>query len=316
MTSPPTASSTPSDEAQTGGAGLTAWENVSFTIAHWATALLLACLSLSGLYRFGRVLGTLEWLINYKKRRRFTATLERTVGHRPTGAQRRRASREFFMRARCDKLFYLIIDCIPHDPAKSLLTIGNRPMLDEALDRGHGAYVALSHHGAHHVIAMLLAIAGYKTAGVRDRREGAMRRYVQGRFDRRYPEFQRMRVLFSETYPRDIYRCFKDGYLLGSAMDVSRVRDPNQKTEEVTIFGEKRQFLSGPVHIAIRCQAPVLQGFIVPVEGFHYRLDIVGMLADPLEVRDDDAAVRQAMQTYDANVESYVRASPTLLSRL
>ncbi len=46
---------------------------------------------------------------------------------------------------------------------------------------------------------MLLALNGYKTAGVRDRNEGPLRRYVQGRFDRRHPEFQRMRVLFADS---------------------------------------------------------------------------------------------------------------------
>ena len=295
---------------------LSLWEYVSFTVVHAMAALLLTCLSLQGLYQFGRAFGTLEWLINFKRRRRFAASLERVLERRFTPQERRQAGREFFTRGRCDKLFYLVFDRIPRDKASALLTIGNQQLLDEAVGRGRGVYVALSHHGAHHVIAMLLALRGFRTAGVRDRHEGAMRRYVQGRFDRRYPEFQRMRVIYADSFPRDIYRCFEDGYLLGSAMDVDRVRNSNQKAEEVTIFSERRLFLSGPLRVAIRCQAPVLQAFIISEHGFRYRLEIAAMLVDPVKVVDEDAAVAQAMRTYAANVESHLRKTPSLLTRV
>lgn len=313
---PPTTTPVISQVRPADPATLTVWEYVSFTIAHAMIGGLLACVSLSGFYRFGRIFGTLEWLINHKRRGRFSAALQRVSGRVPMARERRRATRDFFVRTRCDKLFYLILDRIPRDKLMALLSISNQALLDESLARGRGVYLAFSHHGAHHVIAMLMALKGYKTAGVRDRREGAIRRYVQQRFDRVYPEFQRMRVLFADGYPRDIYRCFRDGCLLGSAMDVSRVRDPNQRTEQVTIFGEERLFLSGPLRIALRCRAPVLQAFIVPEGGFRYRLEIVEMLVDPEKVRDEAAAVARAMHTYAANVERYLRAFPSLISRV
>jgi lauroyl/myristoyl acyltransferase len=297
-------------------ANLSLWEYVSFTVVHAMAALLLTCLSLQGFYRFGQAFGTLEWLINFKRRRRFAANLERVLGRRPTPQEKRRAGREFIMRGRCDKLFYLVFDRIPRAEASALLTIGNQQLLDEAVARGRGVYGALSHHGAHHVIAMLLALRGFKTAGVRDRHEGALRRYVQDRFDRRYPEFQRMRVIYADSFPREIYRCFQDGYLLGSAMDVDRVRNPNQKAEEVAIFGEMRSFLSGPLRVAIRCKAPVLQAFIISEHGFRYRLEIAAMLVDPEKIVDEGEAVAQAMRTYAANVESNVRETPSLLTRI
>jgi lauroyl/myristoyl acyltransferase len=277
---------------------------------------MLACLSLSGFYLVGRLFGTLEWLINFKRRRRFAAALERVLGRKPRARERRRLTREFFMRTRCDKLFYLVIDRIPPQKATTLLSIGNQAMLDDAVARGNGVYFALAHQGAHHILAMLLAVKGYKTAGVRERGEGGIRRFVQARFDRCYPEFQRMRVLFADAYPRDIYRCLKDGYLLGSALDVSRVRAPSQKTAEVTILGTKRAFLSGPLKIAIRCRAPVLQAFIVPQKAFRYRFEIVDMLIDPETIEDEDAAITRAMHAYAANVEKYLGASPSLLTKI
>lgn len=292
------------------------WEYATFTMAHAVSSALLLVLTLPGLHWFGRLLGTVEWLINYKRRRRFAAALRQVLGREASGAERRRWTREYFVRSRCDKLFYLIFDRIPRAKAMSLLSIGNQELLDQALTRGRGVYMAMSHHGALHEVSMLMALRGYKTAGVRDRREGAIRRFIQERFDWRYPEFTRMRVLYADSFPREIYRCLSDGFVLGSAMDVSRVRQPNQKTEEITIFGETRPFPSGPLRIAHRCRAPVLQAFVLPENGFRYRLEIVEMLIDPDVSTEEDAAVAEAMRAYASNVERYVRASPSLLTRV
>ncbi|UCE59088.1 MAG: hypothetical protein JSU63_16790 [Phycisphaerales bacterium] len=316
MTRTSAAMDSPAEAPQGGESRISLWKRASFECTHAAVSILLYGLSLKGLYRFGQLFGTVEWLINYKRRRRFHAALTRVCSDKPTGAQRRRETREFFRRNRCDRLFYLILDQIPRAKAETLFSISNEALLDQAVQRGRGVYVALSHHGPHHVAAMLMSLRGHKVAGVRDRREGGIRRYVQARFDRLYPEFGRMRVLFSDSYPRDIYRCFREGFVLGSAMDVSRLRRSNQKAEEVTIFGEKRHFLSGPLRVAVRCGAPVLQAFITPGDAFTYRLEIVESLIDPDTVDDEDAAVARAMQTYAANVERNLRAAPALMTRL
>lgn len=295
---------------------LSRWETFTFAAAHSGVSLLYRVLSLRGLYRFGQWFGTVEWLINYKRRRRFAASLREVLGREPSAGERRRATLDFFRRSRCDKLFYLIFDRIPRDVALDLLSIGNQQRLDEAVTRGRGVYIALSHHGPHHVAAMLMALRGYKVAGVRDRREGGLRRYIQDRCDRLHPEFRRMRVIFADGYPRDIYRCFSEGYLVGSAMDVSRVRHPNQKIEEVTMFGEPRSFLTGPLRVAIRCRAPVLQAFIIPQADFRYRLEITASLVDPDVEAGEAETYAQAVRSYAENVEAHVRRSPALLTRL
>jgi predicted LPLAT superfamily acyltransferase len=220
------------------------------------------------------------------------------------------------MRARCDKLFYLIFDCIPRERALRLFSIGNKDVLDRAVAEGRGVHVAVSHHGSIHIAGLLMALTGYRVAGVRDRHESAIRRYVQRRLDLKYPEFQRARVLYADSYPREIFRCYQENYILASAMDVSRVRLPNQKTEMVTIFGEERPFLSGPLHIAYRCRAPILQGFIVPGHNFCYRFDFVGELAPLDPGGDEQRVVRDAVQAYAANVERYLRETPSLCARV
>lgn len=292
------------------------WKSFSFRAAHAAASALLWIVGVGGLYRIGQAIGIAEWCINYKRRRRYVAALAKVLDHSPTAQERRWHCLEYFVRTRCDKLFYLVFDRVPRERALALLTIGNRELLDRALARGHGAYVALSHHGPHHVTGMLVALHGYKAAGVRDRNEGGLRRFVQSRFDQLYPEFGRTRFLFADSFPREIFRCLEEGYVLGSAIDVHRVRHPNQKTVTVRIFGEERDFVSGPMYIALRCKTPVLQGILHAEHGFRYRLELAEMLIDPETVTDEDAAVEQAMHRYAANVEHHIRSFPTLITRI
>jgi lauroyl/myristoyl acyltransferase len=299
-----------------GPAATTVWERLSFGIVHSLVSLLLAVIGLRGLYRLGRAFGTMEWLMNHRRRHRFARALGQVSEGGLDRSEVRAATREYFMCARCDKLFYLIFDRIDQTHARDLFSIRNEELLQQASSRGRGVYVALSHHGAHHIAGMLMTLRGYKVAGVRDRQEGGLRRFVQDRFDRRYPEFGRARILYSDSYPREIYRCFEEGFILGSAMDVSRVRHPNQKTEEVMVFGERRPFVSGPLRIALRCRAPALQAFILAHDHFHYELDIVGELLDPEHVTDEEESIRRALDVYARNVERYVRAYPRQLTRI
>jgi len=292
------------------------WEWTAFTAARTASVILLKALTLPGLYRFGRLFGTIEWLINHNRRRRFHEVLEKILGRRPTPSERRRFTRDHFAQSRCDKLFSLVFDGLSREAASRLLSIRRRDLLDDALLRGRGVYIALSHHGALHVIALLMALMGYKTAGVRDRNEGGLRRYLRRRLAEKHPEFRQMRVIYADSYPREIYRCLQEGHVLGSAMDVSRVRKPGQKTEEVEVFGRRHVFLSGPLRIALRCGTPVLQAFVIPEPGFRYRLDITGILADPGDGRDESEVVARAMNCYAAGVEKCLRETPSLATRV
>lgn len=295
---------------------LSAWERASFGLARLVASFLLVILSLRGLYAFGQAMGTLEWAINYKKRRRFAQALDRLLGRRSTFAERRRHGRAYFARLRCDKIFCLILDRLPRERAASLLTIENRPLLDGALQRGRGAYIALSHHGPHHVCAMLMALCGYKVAGVRDRNEGGLRRFLAERHARFFPDITPIRMLFADAFPRDIYRCFQDGYVLGSAMDVSKTRHPNQRVEAVEFLGETRNFVTGPLRVAHRCGATVFQGAISSEAGFRYKLVLESVLIDPENPAPEDAAVSHAARQYAVRAQAQMKELPSQITRV
>ena len=306
----------PSD--RNGHRGLSVWTCAKFVLVRgflWAWA---RCFSLKGLYLFGQFFGTCEWLINYKRRRRFRRHVERIFGQALDSADNpssRWACLQHFTRTRCDKLFYLIFDKLPREKILHRVKFHGRDVLDEALGRNKGAYICMSHVGSHHVSVLLMALMGYRVAGVRDRNEGALRRYVQQKDEERFPELRAIRMLYADSFPRDVYRCFRDGFVLGSALDVTRDRGPHLRTTTVTMFGQRREFLTGPIQIALRCGAPIVQGFVVSRKNFYFHLIIQGPLIDPDTAVDEPAMLNQVMQRYADNVADHLTRHPDHLSK-
>jgi KDO2-lipid IV(A) lauroyltransferase len=291
------------------------YDRMKFAIVRgflWGWARLF---SLKGLYLFGQFFGTVEYLINHKRRRRFREQLRMIYGDQFTPKLARRATRRHFTRIRCDKLFYLIFDRLPREKILKRVRFRGRAILDEQLKRGKGAYVTLSHNGSHHVAGLLMALLGYRVAGVRDRNEAPLRKYVQDKYAETFPEFRAIRVFYADSFPRDLYRSFEEGYILGSALDVQRDRGSHLKTLPVTIFGQQREFITGTMRIALRCGAPILQGFVVSRRNFYFRLIIMGPLVDPAASRDDAETLAAAMQAYATNIEHHVRKHPDHISR-
>jgi lauroyl/myristoyl acyltransferase len=274
--------------------------------------------SLRGLYLFGRFFGTLEYLINFKRRARYRRELHRAF---PEGLERKREKRiirSYFRRTRCDKLYYLIFDRLPRRKILRRIRFPGRETLDRALERDNGVCILLSHHGSHHVAAVLMALLGYKCAGVRDRNESALRRYMQDKYAETFPEFRAIRVLYADTFPRDIFRCFQENRVVGAALDVGRQRGQTLKSCPVRIFGETREFLTGTVQIALRCNATIAQGFVVSRPNFYFRLIVNPPLHVPDEndPRSHDELIPEIMQKYADGIEAHVREHPDHLSRV
>ncbi len=293
------------------------YTRAKFALVRWFLWAWTRAFSLKGLYVFGRWFGTAEYLINFKRRARYRRELRRVF---PEGLERARETaivREYFCRTRCDKLFYLIFDKLPRDKILRRIRFHGREELDRLLARGRGVYIMLSHHGSHHVAGLLMALLGYRCAGVRDRNEGALRQYMQEKYTETFPEFAAIRVLYADTFPREIYRCFRDNFVVGTALDVSRVRGLALKTCPVRIFGESREFLTGTLQIALRSSAAIAQGFVVSRPNFYFRL-VVNTLFVSEETGDLDTPERvsELMQSYADGIAAHVREHPDHLSRI
>ncbi|HOO17531.1 MAG TPA: hypothetical protein PLU99_10530, partial [Phycisphaerae bacterium] len=239
----------------------------------------------------------------------------------PEGISRSRGRaiiHRYFQRTRCDKLYYLIFDRLPRDKIMRRIKFQGREHVDAALARGNGLYTMLSHNGSHHIAGLLMALCGYRVAGIRDRNEGAIRMYVQERYAETFPEYAAIRVLYADSFPREIYRCFQENRVVGSALDVSRVRGLTLKTCPVNIFGEQREFLTGTLQIALRCRATVCQAFVVSRPNFYFRLIACPPLYVPGEGESEESPelIQRIMQQYADGIAAHVREHPDHLSRV
>lgn len=297
---------------------VSAYDRFKFGIVRCFLAAWVRLFSLKGLYLLGRWFGTLEYLINFKRRQRYQKELTQVYPEGIPEARARRIIRHYFLRTRCDKLYYLIFDRLPREKIMRRLRFHGRQYLDEMLAHGRGVYVMLSHHGSHHVAGLLMALLGYKCAGVRDRNEGALRVYVQEKYARTFPEYNAIRVLYADSFPRDIYRCFQENRVLGSALDVSRVRGLTLKTCPVQVMGETREYLIGTLQVALRCGAAVCQAFVVSRPNFYYQIVVKPPLYVPTEgeTRSDSDLVAPLMQKYADGIAAHVREHPDHISRV
>jgi len=272
--------------------------------------------SLSGLYLLGQFFGTIEYVVDYHRRRRVFAKLESLFKDEHPASWRRQAARRYFMRVRCDKMFYTIMDRIPRRKLMNRIKMHGREHLDAALAGKRGVYVALCHFGAHYVAGLLTALLGYRVSGVRDPKESHVRRYIQNKYRETFPEVAEMKVFHATSFPREIFRQFKENKLVASLLDVDRSRGDNTRTFPVRFFGETREFLIGPLQIAIRCGAPVVQGFIESRKNFYYGLIVMPPLLEPGKIADDDEAVAETMQRYADGVERFARQHPDHLRNI
>lgn len=295
------------------GLRLSLWERISLESARFFLYALARILSLGGLYHLGRMFATLEWLIDFKRRRRVNLQMERVLGKDSPKRRRRHATWQHFVRVRNDKMIYLILDLLPRRKVAERFTIINKHLLDESLARGNGMYMAMSHLGSHHLVITFLADQGYKVAGVRDPKSGAVHRFIQGKYER--SKRHRVEYFYTDSFPRNIYRRFRDNFVVGSALDVNRMRRSYLKTVEVEVFGEKRAFLTGPLQIALRCGAPVVQAFVISRKNFRYVLEFRGPLIDPAETQESPELLAKAAQTYATNIEQFARRHPCHISR-
>lgn len=281
--------------------------------------LWMRCFSLKGLHMLGRFFGTCEYLCDYNRRRRVHKKLIEIFKEKATPAWRRVVTRHYFMRIRCDKMFYTIMDRIPRDKLLNRIKFVRREHIDDALAQGNGLYIALCHFGSHHVAGLVMALLGYKLIGVRDPKESPVRRYIAQKYRETFPEVAAMKYFYSDTFPRELFRSFKDNYIVASLLDVAQRRGEQHKMHPVTIFGETREFLTGPLKIALRSKAPILQGFVVSRRDFYYRLVISDTLWDPETVElvaDEETVVSECLQRYANNVETHAREHPDHLMKI
>ena len=292
------------------------YDRAKFALVRGMLTAVMRLVGLGGLYRLCCIFGACEWLLLVSVRRRVKAKLRQMLGDHLSEKQIAAAAYRFFTRLRCDKTIYLIFDKIPKDKILERIEVENWHHIDDALQRGHGLYVMISHYGSNYLAGLLMALKGYRVAGVRDRKEGALRRYVRARYAQTFPEFRRLRMYFADGFPRGLYRSLRENWVVATALDVGRERAKNQGTVKIRLFGQEYTFLTGTAQIAVRCGSPIIQGFVVSCKDFRFRLVVQEPLWDPRTgPQEEQTALEQMMRRYAANIEDLLQRYPCHISK-
>ncbi|MFQ5412658.1 MAG: lysophospholipid acyltransferase family protein [Phycisphaerae bacterium] len=299
------------DTADSGAAGAASLTDRSafiplFTRARigWVRTFLMTwvhCFSLSGLYKLGQCFGFLEYLTDYKRRRRVHRKLLSLFGDQFDESRRRRLTCRYFMRIRCDKMFYTIMDRIPRNKLMNRIKLFGLSHIDDALRKGNGVYVALCHFGSHHIAGLIMALLGYELAGIRDSRESPVRRFIQQKYRETFPEVSKMKLFPATSFPRGIYRHLQGNKIVASLLDADRKRGERTKTLPAVLFG---------------CRSTTLQGFVVSRRNFYFQLIITPPLIDPEAVEDETEAIACALRRYAEVVERFARENPDHLMNI
>ncbi len=291
------------------------WERVSFGTTRFVLRWFARIFGLGGLYQLGRAFATVEWAINRRRRRRFSAAMMKYLGPDQAKGAVREATLRYFVRMRTDKMFYLVFDHFRREEISKRFRIINRELLDDALSTGRGVYIAMSHHGSHHVALVCLQAQGYSVGGVREPNEGAIRRYMQSKLALK--PWARVRYFHNDVFPRQILRWLRNPNLLVSAMDTSRTHSLQHKTVDVELFGQKRPVLRGPLDMANRAGAVTVQAFVRSRPGFHYEFEVYGPLVDLQSGGDvSDERIHEAIRSYAERIERFTRNNPCHISRI
>ena len=106
--------------------------------------------------------------------------------------------------------------------------------------------------------------------------------------------------------------------MVGSALDVNRIRGLTLKTCPVQIFGETRDFLTGTLQIALRCRSAICQAFVVSRPNFYFRLIVLPPYVVPSDkaTTESPELIQRLMQQYADGIAAHVREHPDHLSRI
>jgi KDO2-lipid IV(A) lauroyltransferase len=269
---------------------------------------------LNGLYKFGVFFGTIEYLLQYKKRGRMYKRLAEIYGKPLPVSEARSIARKQMCRIRCDKMIYTIMDRINRQELMERFTIDGREHMDRAIQRGKGTFFMFSHQGSHHLGGILLTLSGYPLIGLRDPNESPLRIYIQEQYEKRFPVFKDLQITPSDSFAKSFFRAFRENKIVAAAMDIWRNRG-NVRTVKVKIFGQEREIMSGMTHIALKSQAAILVGFVLSLPDYNFKIIFHPWLSDPDKDVENEATVQRVMQEYSCIIENHVKKYPDHISK-
>ena len=275
-------------------------------VCGWFLSLIHRCLGWRGIGFWGKLAGDGLYFADRNRRRIIAEELTRLFGGRFEQVRIRsiaRRSCEHFSMRLFETVFFGSLD---RRTTEELARAEGIPHIDEALARGKGVILLLSHFGSFLLPLPFLGFRGYAVNQITGKQ--VHRSLVAERIWLwRKREADRLPVRFRqvERFLRPVYQALKGNEIVAIAFDG---RD-STTWAVVDFFGRRARFSTGPLELARRTGAAIVPTFVIREPGGRHRIEFLEEFRLSATSAAENAESEDA-QNFARLFESYVEKYP------
>ena len=257
-------------------------------------------LSAGGAERAGRFMGNLFWFAVPPKRKKLAVNNLIRTGITDDRKEALRIARASSCRFGDIALQMLRFPMLNADQIHKNVVIEGQEYLDQLKQEGRGCIFAANHCGNWEMEGAAMALSGYPILAVGTRQSNR-------EFDRFIREYRTMvgQTVEYKTGVRDIYRRLKQGYFIGLLCD----QDPGRAGILADLFGISTLTPTGPAHLSLLCDVPIMTIFIRRTGIANYHI-VIGKPVWTDRGKNKKAAVLEMTQLINRKLEAWIRKYP------
>jgi KDO2-lipid IV(A) lauroyltransferase len=268
----------------------------------WIMGILFRALPSAVALAFGRQLGSLAFILAYKRRRLALRNMSLALGNEISPREQTEIVKRSFKHFGTLLSEFFQIPGLTPDSVSDIITFEGEEFLDEALAQGKGVFILSSHVGNWDFMGAAFALRGYPLALItkKSRSEAINHLWMKYRADKG------VKLLVGRGIMKESLKHLKDGGMVGFAIDQNARRDEGVF---VPFFGREACTLTSLALLARRTGSPV-----IPIhtfrdgKGHHHIVIEKPMQHNPQPEQDQD--VLERTREYTQWVEKVVRLHP------
>jgi KDO2-lipid IV(A) lauroyltransferase len=267
----------------------------------WIMGTLFRALPRGAALAFGRQLGSLAFILAFRRRQLALRNLELALGDEIQSQERMNIARRSFKHLGTLLPEFFQIPRLTPDSVSDIMTFEGEEYLDAALAQGKGVFVLSAHMGNWDLMGAAFALRGYPLALITktSRSEAINRIWMQYRADKG------VKLLKGRGTIKESLKHLKDGGMVGFALDQNA-----RRTEGVFVpfFGREACTLTSLALLARRTGSPVVPIHTIRTGKGHHIVIEKPIEHNPQPEQDQDIIERT--REYTQWVEKVVRLHP------
>jgi KDO2-lipid IV(A) lauroyltransferase len=262
---------------------------------------LFRALPLKGAQYIGRKLGSLAYILGYRRRRLAMRNLEMALGDKFGPGDLREIAKSSFEHLGMNLAEFFKFPQLSQGLISQITTFAGQEYLEEALRGGRGVFLLSAHIGNWDLLGIALALRGYPVALITklSKSEAVNRIWMKYRADRG------IKVLWGRGIMKESLNHLREGGIVGFVLDQNARRSEGVF---VPFFGKEACTLTSLALLARRTGAPV-----IPLHIYRSGEEHHVVIEQPLSYKahpDQDIDIIERTKVYAAWTEKVIRQHP------